>query len=101
MYGMPTPQQYQLVRMSRDLIRETSYNQELAGYISSNEPLLVPDQTAAYQIMLQKVQTGSGGIAFFDTPGGTGKTSLLNYLLAKVRQMGKDCRCNGILGHCR
>ena len=53
-------------------VRQTTKSpQRLARYISSNEPLLVPDQAATYQIMLQKVQSGSGGIAFLDAPGGT------------------------------
>ncbi len=41
------------------------------------------------QVVLEKVQSGSWGIIFLDTPGGTGKTFLLNLLLANLRQQGK------------
>ena len=35
------------------------------------------------------VDSGSGGFIFLDAPGGTGKTFLLNTILAKVRLGGK------------
>ncbi|XP_062519604.1 uncharacterized protein LOC134194679 [Corticium candelabrum] len=89
-YGLPTPQRDQQVCNCRDLIRETNYDQdEFTTYVSSNEPLLVPDQAAAYHVILDNMQRGSGGIIFLDAPGGTGKTFLLNLLLAKVRQQKK------------
>ena len=49
----------------------------------------MPDQAAAYHVILDNMQSGSGGIIFLDAPGGTGKTFLLNLLLAKVRQQKK------------
>ena len=83
-YGLPTPQRDQQVCNCRDLIRDNNYDQdELTAYVSSNKPLLVPDQAAAYHVIL------SGGIIFVDAPGGTGKTFLLNLLLAKVKQQKK------------
>ncbi len=89
-YGLPTPQRDQQVCNCRDLIRETNYDQdELTAYVSSNEPLLMPDQAAAYHVILDNMQSGSGGVIFLDAPGGTGKTFLLNLLLAKVRQQKK------------
>ena len=89
-YGLPTPQRDQQVCNCRDLIRETNYDQdELTAYVSSNEPLLVPDQAAAYHVILDNMQSGSSGIIFLDALGGTGKTFLFNLLLAKVRQQKK------------
>ena len=40
-------------------------------------------------MVLSNVNQGSGGIFFLDAPGGTGKTFLINVILAKVR-MKKD-----------
>ena len=88
-YGLPTPARHQRLSNSRALLRETSYNcEELAECISCNEPLLVQDQSDAYCTILEHIRSGSGGIIFLDAPGGTGKTFLLNLLLAKVRQQG-------------
>jgi ATP-dependent DNA helicase PIF1 len=53
---------------------------------SLNEPLLVPDQKAAYNAILHHVEENKGGIFFLDAPGETGKTFILNLLLEKIRQ---------------
>ncbi len=83
-YGLPTPQRDQQACNCRDLIRKTNYDQdELTAYVSSNEPLLVPDEAAAYHVILDNMQSESDGIIFLDTPGGTGKTFLLNFYLLR------------------
>ena len=59
---------------------------QLSLYIDQNEPLLVDDQRRAYLSILNKVQSRSGSIVFLDARGGTGKTFVINLLLAKLRQ---------------
>lgn len=69
-----------------EVMRETSYNvSEMTELVSRSEPVLVADQRAAYDAFLTSVETNSGGIFFLDAPGGTGKTFVLNLILAKVR----------------
>jgi len=48
-----------------------------------NEPLLNDDQR---QLVCHAIHNNTGEIYFLDAPGGTGKTFLLNCLLANVRQ---------------
>ena len=38
-----------------------------------------------YGIILSSINSNEGNIFFLDAPGGTGKTFLINLLLAKVR----------------
>ena len=44
------------------------------------------DQREVYFSILNSIESGKGLTFFNDAPGGTGKTLLLNLLLAKVRQ---------------
>ena len=72
------------------MLRETSYDVgQLDQHVSVNEPLLVKDQRAAYNVILDLVNRKTGGIVFLDAPGGTGKTFVINLLLAKIRQQSK------------
>jgi hypothetical protein len=88
--GLPTPQRNLGDRLSREMLRETSYDvSELDKYVSTNEPLLVVDQRAAYNAILDRINRKAGGIIFLDAPGGTGKTFVINLLLAKIRQQSK------------
>ena len=88
--GLPTPQRNLGDRLSRDMLRETSYDvEQLDKYVAANEPLLVTDQRAAYNGILDQVRRKAGGIVFLDAPGGTGKTFVINLLLAKIRQQSK------------
>ena len=58
----------------------------MAAYVSTHEPSLVPDQRHAFNTIMTAVDSKEGGLFFLDAPGGTGKTFLLNLLLARVRQ---------------
>ena len=88
--GLPTPQRTLGDRLSREMLRETSYDlNDLKTYVSTNEPLLVMDQRAAYNAILDRIKRKAGGIIFLDAPGGTGKTFVINLLLAKIRQQSK------------
>jgi hypothetical protein len=88
--GLPTPQRTLGDRLSREMLRETSYDlNDLETYVSTNEPLLLVDQRAAYNAILDRINRKAGGIIFLDAPGGTGKTFVINLLLAKIRQQSK------------
>jgi len=89
-FGLPTPQRNSGDRLSSEMLRETSYDvKELDAYVAVNEPLLVADQRAAYNAILDQIKREAGGIIFLDAPGGTGKTFVINLLLAKIRKESK------------
>ena len=84
--GLPTPKRNLGDRLSREMLREKSYNvNKLHDYVLENERLLMPDQKAAYNAILKQIDKKAGGIYFLDAPGGTGKTFVINLLLAKIR----------------
>ena len=56
--------------------------------VDHRTPLLTLDQRTAYDAILQLARDETGSIVFLDAPGGTGKTFLLNLLLAKIRLQG-------------
>lgn len=88
--GLPTPTRNNDCYTNRDLMRETQYDvSKLKAYIDKNEKLLVEDQRHAYNTIMQRISSGNGGIIFIDAPGGTGKTFLLNLILAKIRSQRK------------
>ncbi|GFX95214.1 ATP-dependent DNA helicase [Trichonephila clavipes] len=85
-FGMPIPQRRG--ELSTDLIKELSYNTALLDtQVSGTEPRLLPEQKDIYNKILQRVELGEGSLFFLYAPGSTGKTFLLNLLLAKI--------CNG------
>jgi hypothetical protein len=71
------------------MLYETSYDSEMGQYVKQYEPLLTPHQYNVYKSVLRTIDNRNGGLIFLDAPGGTGKTFLINLLLAKVRQTGK------------
>ncbi|KIH47189.1 hypothetical protein ANCDUO_22754 [Ancylostoma duodenale] len=73
-----------------EVLRERSYNaEELHTYVQLNRPLLVNDQKLAYDAIMHMIRQGNGGLFFFDAPGGTGKTFLINLLLAEIREQNE------------
>lgn len=88
--GLPSPDRSHIDPMNTEIVRETSYDRErLQDYFSRNISLLVPDQQAAFDAIRGAIDNDSGGVFFLDAPGGTGKTFLINLLLAYVRQKGE------------
>ncbi|XP_073529640.1 uncharacterized protein [Phyllobates terribilis] len=89
--GLPAPiRNPEGIQMCREIFLETNYNiDELTAFVSHNEPILVPDQRDDYSCILSFSETNKGGIVFLDAPGGTGKTFVINLLLAKFRQQKK------------
>ena len=85
-YGLPQPKRSEIFLVNRDYLRETNYDPTLlAQLVLSNECSLVQEQLDVYHQVLGSVDSGAGHLFFLDAPGGTGKTFLINLLLAKVR----------------
>lgn len=88
--GLPTPIRNISNVHDRDILREKQYNMvELRSYVEVNERLLTNDQKTAYETILHNINNNNGGIIFLDAPGGTGKTFLLNLILAKIRSQNE------------
>ncbi|XP_023247714.1 uncharacterized protein LOC111643757, partial [Copidosoma floridanum] len=71
----------------------------LYNYVEQNLPKLVPDQRQAFDRIIDSVLNSSGKVFFLDAPGGTGKTFLINLMLAQARSAGKlslDVASSGI-----
>ena len=88
--GLPLPQRIESNQLSREVLRETAYDAvQLAEDVAKIVPLLSRDQTEALNVISNLMESETGGIIFLDAPGGTGKTFLINLLLAKVRSQKK------------
>lgn len=57
----------------------------LADIASTNVPQLNQEQRIAYDILIEAMNSGSGGIYFFYAPVRTGETFLISLLLAMIR----------------
>jgi len=88
--GLPTPQRNDTRSINREMLRQTNSDiEQLESFINQQESMLTLDQHQAYDTIVEKVGNNSGGIFFLNAPAGTGKTFLINLLLAKVRS--KKC----------
>ena len=89
-YGLPQPQTVDNDRFARVYHREINYNQgEQRAYVEHNLLLLTSDQREVYDSFCSMITGNDGGTLFLDAPGGTGKTFLINFILAKLRSEGK------------
>ncbi|XP_024893165.1 uncharacterized protein LOC112468279, partial [Temnothorax curvispinosus] len=87
--GLPIPDRNNNIQ-SNEFLREMNYNaKDMEAYVAANEPLLITDQREAYNKVLDMISKDHGGICFLDAPGGTGKTFVINLILAKVRLQKK------------
>jgi hypothetical protein len=65
-------------------------NNRLQKFVEINLPKLVNDQKYAFNVITESVMIIKEEFFFFlDAPGGTGKTFLINLLLAQIRSSGK------------
>ncbi|UYV61741.1 hypothetical protein LAZ67_1006243 [Cordylochernes scorpioides] len=70
-----------------DILRELAYDTaELEDNVASMLPKLLPEQRRVFDAVLAKINLSQPIIIFLDASGGTGKTFLLNLLLAMVRK---------------
>ena len=84
--GMAAPNRSANDLFDRDLQRETHFDvDELATFLQTNLPKLVPEQRIAYDRIMHAITSQSGGLYFLDAPGGTGKTFLISLILATIR----------------
>lgn len=89
-FGFSAPTREREDIFDKDWKRETEYNAEqLRTYVEEKESTLTNDQRHAYDLIIGKFNSKSGGILFLDAPGGTGKTFILNLVLAKIRSQKK------------
>ena len=89
-YGLPQPQTVDNDRFARVYRREIDYDQaEQQAFVEQNVPLLTADQRQVYDCFCSMIDGDEGGMLFLDAPGGTGKTFLINLILAKLRLEGK------------
>ena len=89
-YGLPQPRAVDSDRFARVYHREIDYDQgEQQAYVEHNVPLLTADQREVYDSFCSMIESNEGGMLFLDAPGGTGKTFLINLILAKLRSEGK------------
>ncbi|XP_044596684.1 uncharacterized protein LOC123273344 [Cotesia glomerata] len=90
-YGLPTPTvDYRNAINNREYLEEINYDQSvLSQFLIENEPKLNKEQNKIYNEVINSVSTSKGDIFFIDAPGGTGKTFLINLILAKVRNSKK------------
>ena len=86
-FGLPQTIRNRDSTLPSEVDTERNYDTDLlTAYIEENEPKMVQDQKEAFDKITRAVFDRRGGIFFLDAPGGTGKTFLINLLLAKVRQ---------------
>ncbi|XP_064647485.1 uncharacterized protein LOC135500168 [Lineus longissimus] len=84
-YGLPKVLRDE-TSLFREVVNETSYNHsEMQEIIQSRSNSLTPDQAAIFSQVTHLTDNNLGCIIFLDAPGGTGKTYLLNLILAQVR----------------
>ena len=84
-FGMYRPER--TGEVSNDLIRGLNYDvNSLEQQLINNVPRLNPEQKLVFDSVVQKTNSSEGGVFVLDAPGGTGKTYLLNLLLAHIRK---------------
>ena len=62
---------------------------EQQAYVEHNLRLLTTNQQEVYDCFCSMIDSDEGSMLFLNTPGGTGKTFLINLILAKLRSEGK------------
>lgn len=92
-YGLPAPTQGRDERLAREYQREVTYNlEELSLQAENMQEKLTDSQREVYNsfmAMLEAQGEMNKNMMFLDAPGGTGKTFVINLILAKIRSMRK------------
>ena len=87
-FDLPQPHLRERQGLTQDILRENNYNPvQFNNFVTNNELKLVQDQRYAYDTIVASMINGEDSIFFLDAHGGTGKTLVLNPLLARI---GKD-----------
>ncbi|XP_078523156.1 uncharacterized protein LOC144792149 [Lissotriton helveticus] len=82
------PDSYRTIHNTNKHTQILPLNYNIHQYVEQHLPNLVPDENVAYNTIVQSVESKEGKIFFLDAPGGTGKTYLINLILAKIRSSG-------------
>ncbi|GFV26502.1 ATP-dependent DNA helicase [Trichonephila clavipes] len=91
-YGLPSPQAIDGIveNLNREYFEHTNFDPVVLQHmINQNEPILNKEQNQVYRLLADSVNANAGGVYFLDNPGDTGKTFLINLLLAKIRSEKK------------
>lgn len=95
-FDLPRP--HTGIKTNFKLRKELSYKEISEKYYQDNHNVLNEDQKKAYTSIIQKIELQSEGIMFLDAPGGTGKTFLLQLILATVRKNGNIALATASIG---
>ncbi|XP_058817140.1 uncharacterized protein LOC131680442 [Topomyia yanbarensis] len=97
--GLPVPVRGRNDIQDRDVLRERQYDvQQLRAFVENQKGLLTDDQRLAYNTVMERVISENGGLIFLDAPGGTGKTFLMNLILAEIRAQNEIALAVASLG---
>lgn len=89
-FALPSPvREATLIDSLRRPSKQPYERLQLDNFVCTNLPNLVPDQRHVYDVIVDSVDKNKGKLLFIDAPGGTGKTFLINIILAKIRSTGK------------
>ncbi|XP_064633638.1 ATP-dependent DNA helicase pif1-like [Lineus longissimus] len=84
-YGLPIKRH----NSDHNMIEYNRYTQysipQQESFIEENQHKLTTEQRQIYNLFCSQVHSSQPGITFLDAPGGTGKTFLLNLILATIR----------------
>ncbi|XP_074115778.1 ATP-dependent DNA helicase PIF1-like [Cotesia typhae] len=88
-FGLPSPSREEgPIINNRQYLNELAYDtNHLINFVAENVPKLNLEQEKVYSEILNAIDSDSGQLYFLDAPGGTGKTFLINLLLAKIRSV--------------
>ncbi|GBP95553.1 hypothetical protein EVAR_67759_1 [Eumeta japonica] len=86
-FGLHSPSRKEgSIIMNRQYRCELAYDTKyLTKVVTENIPKLNPEQKEVYNEIVNSIISDSGQLYFLDAPGGTGKTFLINLLLAKIK----------------
>ncbi|XP_044597462.1 uncharacterized protein LOC123274027 [Cotesia glomerata] len=86
-FGLTSPSREQeSVIINQQYLNELAYDiAKLTEEVIKSVPILNKEQKEAYESIFNSVVSDYGRLFFLDAPGGTGKTFLINLLLAKIR----------------
>ncbi|GBP59978.1 hypothetical protein EVAR_84478_1 [Eumeta japonica] len=83
--GMPAPQRNTFSVLNYEITKEkatTSMNY-LNTLLTTNHSSMIIKKI--YNVIMNRINNNTGGIIYLDAPGGTGKTFLINLILAEIR----------------
>ena len=91
-YGLPNPERVAANHLAREYAQHVSYDRDQQAELADDQQtLLTDDQRIVFDSCKASVEKkDSGGcMVFLDSPGGTGKTFVINLILATIRAAGK------------